>query len=592
MKEFKTESKRMLDLMANSIYTNNDIAIRELISNASDALDKIRILALQNTEIDLGELSIKINIDKEKRLLTFEDNGIGMNEYDLETNLGTIAASGSSKFKNENQLQDDEIIGNFGVGFYSALMIADKITVLTKRYDTDKAYQFIASSEGFEISEANKETRGTSITLHLKANSDTKNYDKYLEDYEIKSLIKKYSDFIKYPIYLNAEKETINALKPIWKKAKSEISDEDYNKFYTENFYDFENPLAHLHFNLEGNPSYSALLYIPSKAPSNFYNQDYDQNLNLYAKSVFIKKNAKELVNEGYRFIRGIVDSNDLNLNISRELLQDDHQLELLRKSISKKINSFLLKLMKDKREDYEKFFNEFGLGLKFACYNNFGINKDEYLDLLLFKTSKEDKYRSLSEYIDAKEDKKIYYASGKDIDSIKKLPQFKKLTEKNYEILYFTDPTDDFFADFIKSYKEFEFENITKITNKEDEESNKEVTDQNKDLLSKIKDILKDECSDVKISSSLDNYASYLVANGPVSIEMEKMFAHMKDRNIKADKILELNPDHKLFKLMQDADDVKLEKLAKLALAQAKLLVGLELTNPFDLVDNINSLI
>ena len=414
IKEFKTESKRLLDLMANSIYTNTDIFLRELISNASDAIDKRNFLSLQNENIQKVNGEINLTLNKDERTITITDNGIGMNKEDLENNLGTIAKSGSYDFKQNIDEKDEmDIIGQFGVGFYSGFMVADKIEVLSKKAGEDKAYSFIGTLEGYEIKTAKKDDEGTIITLHIKENTKEKKYDKYFEEYEIKQLVKKYSDFISYPIKL--KDETLNTMSPIWKKNKKDIKDNEYEEFYQQTFYDYTKPLKTLHYKVEGNTSYTALLYIPGKRPFNYFTTDYKLGLKLYSRGVFIKDEAKEIVSDYFKFIRGVVDCDDLSLNISREILQESHQMEVLKKSIDKKIKTTLEKMLKDDRESYNGFFEEFGQQLKFGCYENYGMNKDVLIDLVMFKSTKEDKYVTLKEYVEnMKEDQKeIYFATG-----------------------------------------------------------------------------------------------------------------------------------------------------------------------------------
>lgn len=598
IKEFKTESKRLLDLMANSIYTNTDIFLRELISNGSDAIDKRNFLSLTDETIDKVEGKINLTLDKKNRTITISDNGIGMNKQDLETNLGTIAKSGSLEFKEKIDEKDEmDIIGQFGVGFYSGFMVADKIEVVSLKVGETKAYKFTGTLDGYEISSGKKQEPGTTITLFIKENTKEKKYDKYFEKYEISSLVKKYSDFISYPIIL--EEETLNSMSPIWKKAKKDIKDEDYDSFYETTFFDYEKPLKKLHYKVEGNTSYTALLYIPSKRPFNYFTNDYKLGLKLYSRGVFIKDEAKEVVSDYFRFVRGVVDSDDLSLNISREILQEDRQMEVLKKSIDKKIKSTLEKMLKDERETYEKFFDEFGQQLKFGVYDQFGMNKDVLIDLIMFKSSKEDKYVTLKEYVDSmKEDQnEIYYATGESIEQIKELPQIEKVLEKGYEVLYFTDTVDEFMVSIINEYASKKFKSIQKgdldLSTKEEKEEIEKKQEDNKDLLSSIKEILKDEVSDVKLSNRLKSQPVCLVSDENLSIDMEKYLKAM-NQDIKANKILEINPDHDIFKALtslyeKDKDSIK--DYASLLYDQSLLLAGLTIKDPVAYANKVTSL-
>ncbi len=605
IKEFKTESKRLLDMMANSIYTNTDIFLRELISNASDALDKRHILSLTDTSISFDDPKIHIDIDKPNRIITISDNGIGMDRKELEDNLGTIAKSGSFEFKKElDEKSEADIIGQFGVGFYSAFMVADKVEVLSKKINEEKAYEWRSDMNGYEILPAEKEECGTTITLHIKKNTKEKKYDPYLETFEIKNLVKKYSDFIRYPIEMMVESydykedgksekvnklETINSMKPIWKKSKKEIKDEDYENFYMQEYYDYSKPLKTIHYKVEGNTSYTALLFIPSQRPFNYYTNDYKLGLKLYSRGVFIKDEAKEIVSDYFRFIRGVVDSDDLNLNISREILQQDYQMNALKKSVDKKIKSTLEKMLEKEREDYEKFFDAFGSQLKYGCYDGFGANKDELIDLLLFKSSKEDKYVTLKEYVSRmKEDQKeIYYAAGESLEKIKQLPQMEKVLDKGYEVLYFTDSVDEFLTSIIMEYDGKQFKSILKgdldLDSKEEKDELERKSEENKDILAKIKDLLKDKVNDVRLSSRLKTYPVCLVSDDNLSIEMEKILRQMNQEGAKANKIMEINPDHELFKALKKLDEQggDISEYAGLLYDQASLMAGLELEDP-----------
>ena len=610
IKQFKTESKRLLDLMANSIYTNTDIFLRELISNASDAIDKRYYLSLTDTSVTADDLKIKVACDKKARTITISDNGIGMSKEDLENNLGTIAKSGSLEFKeNLDEKEKVDIIGQFGVGFYSAFMVADKIEVTSFKVGEEKAYKWIGTMEGYEVKTANKDDYGSVITLYVKENTKEKKYDDYLDSNNLQVLIKKYSDFIRYPIVMDVEvtkedkteieEKTINSMVPIWKKAKKDLKEEDYNEFYSMTYYDFEKPLKTLHYKVEGNTSYSALLYIPSVRPFNYYSTDYKMGLKLYSKGVFIKDEAKELVSDYFRFIRGVVDSDDLSLNISREILQEDYQMTALKKSIDKKIKSALVKMLENERETYEKFFEQFGTQLKFGTYDNYGMNKDELIDLLIFKSSKEDKYVTLKEYVERmKEDQKdIYYATGETIEAIKELPQLEKVLDKGYEVLYFTDNVDEFMANIIGNYSDKPFKSLLQgdldLDTKEEKEEVEKKANDNKDLLATLKEELKDKVSDVKLSTRLKTSPVCLVSDDGISINMAKTLNAMNQGNIQANKILEINPDHELFKALAKVYETNkdLSEYANLLYDQALLIAGLTIEDPLAYTKRVSDL-
>lgn len=610
IKQFKTESKRLLDLMANSIYTNTDIFLRELISNASDAIDKRYYLSLTDTSVTADDLKIKVACDKKARTITISDNGIGMSKEDLENNLGTIAKSGSLEFKeNLDEKEKVDIIGQFGVGFYSAFMVADKIEVTSFKVGEEKAYKWIGTMEGYEVKTANKDDYGSVITLYVKENTKEKKYDDYLDSNNLQVLIKKYSDFIRYPIVMDVEvtkedkteieEKTINSMVPIWKKAKKDLKEEDYNEFYSMTYYDFEKPLKTLHYKVEGNTSYSALLYIPSVRPFNYYSTDYKMGLKLYSKGVFIKDEAKELVSDYFRFVRGVVDSDDLSLNISREILQEDYQMTALKKSIDKKIKSALVKMLENERETYEKFFEQFGTQLKFGTYDNYGMNKDELIDLLIFKSSKEDKYVTLKEYVERmKEDQKdIYYATGETIEAIKELPQLEKVLDKGYEVLYFTDNVDEFMANIIGNYSDKPFKSLLQgdldLDTKEEKEEVEKKANDNKDLLATLKEELKDKVSDVKLSTRLKTSPVCLVSDDGISINMAKTLNAMNQGNIQANKILEINPDHELFKALANVYETNkdLSEYANLLYDQALLIVGLTIEDPLAYTKRVSDL-
>ncbi len=605
VKEFKTESKRLLDMMANSIYTNTDIFLRELISNASDALDKRHILSLTDETIRFEDPKIHIDIDKANRTITISDNGIGMDRKELEENLGTIARSGSFEFKKElDEKSEADIIGQFGVGFYSAFMVADRVEVCSRKVNEEKASKWTSDMNGYEITSDNKAEEGTTITLYIRKNSKEKKYDKYLDSNEIKNLVKKYSDFIRYPIEMMVESyeykedgksekvnklETVNSMQPIWKKSKKEIKDEDYENFYMHEFYDYAKPLKTIHYKVEGNTSYTALLFIPSQRPFNYYTSDYKLGLKLYSRGVFIKDEAKEIVSDYFRFIRGVVDSDDLSLNISREILQQDYQMNALKKSVDKKIKSTLENMLEKDRENYEKFFDAFGSQLKYGCYDGFGANKDVLIDLIMFKSSKEDKYVTLKEYVSRmKEDQKeIYYAAGESIDKIKQLPQMEKVLDKGYEVLYFTDSVDEFMTSILMEYDGKPFKSILKgdldLDSKEEKEELEKKNEESKDLLARIKEILKDKVSDVRLSTRLKTYPVCLVSDDNLSIEMEKILRSMNQEGAKANKIMEINPDHELFAALkkQYEENGDIDEYADLLYDQASLMAGLELEDP-----------
>ena len=610
IKQFKTESKRLLDLMANSIYTNTDIFLRELISNASDAIDKRYYLSLTDTSVTAEDLKIKVACDKKARTITISDNGIGMSKEDLENNLGTIAKSGSLEFKeNLDEKEKVDIIGQFGVGFYSAFMVADQIEVTSFKVGEEKAYKWIGTMEGYEVKAANKDDYGSVITLYVKENTKEKKYDDYLDSNNLQVLIKKYSDFIRYPIVMDVEvtkedkteieEKTINSMVPIWKKAKKDLKEEDYNEFYSMTYYDFEKPLKTLHYKVEGNTSYSALLYIPSVRPFNYYSTDYKMGLKLYSKGVFIKDEAKELVSDYFRFVRGVVDSDDLSLNISREILQEDYQMTVLKKSIDKKIKSALVKMLENERETYEKFFEQFGTQLKFGTYDNYGMNKDELIDLLIFKSSKEDKYVTLKEYVERmKEDQKdIYYATGETIEAIKELPQLEKVLDKGYEVLYFTDNVDEFMANIIGNYSDKPFKSLLQgdldLDTKEEKEEVEKKANDNKDLLATLKEELKDKVSDVKLSTRLKTSPVCLVSDDGISINMAKTLNAMNQGNIQANKILEINPDHELFKALAKVYETNkdLSEYANLLYDQALLIAGLTIEDPLAYTKRVSDL-
>ncbi len=612
-KQFKAESKRLLDLMINSIYTHKEIFLRELISNASDASDKLYYKALTEniSGIARDDLSIQLVINKDRRMLSIIDKGIGMNQEDLEEHLGTIAHSGSFEFKNEMEsLEDIDIIGQFGVGFYSAFMVADKVEVISKKYGEQQAYEWVSEIEdGYSISSIDYPHYGTRINLYLKDNTEDENYDLYLDEYELQRLIKKYSDYVHYPIKLDMsiskkkedsdeyetviENKTINSMVPIWKRNKNEISDEEYNEFYKDKFNDFNDPLKVMHNKVEGSISYDSLLFIPSKTPMNYYSQDYEKGLQLYSRGVFIMDKASELIPEHFRFVKGLVDSQDLSLNISREMLQHDKQLKVIAGKIEKRIQNELEKMLKNDRESYNEFFKNFGLQLKFGIYNSYGMLKDKLQDLLLFYSSSTDQYITLNEYIENMKEnqKEIYFASGSDINKIKYLPTVELLKDKGFDILFLSDDIDEFCIQMMRDYKEKPFKNINQgDLNLDDEDKKKEleeVTKNNNDLLTQLKEALSTKVQDVKISSRLKSHPVCLVSSEGVSFEMERVLNSMPDaHDIKAGRILEINPDHEIFNMLVKVHKNQSDKLndyASLLYDQALLIEGFTIENPVE---------
>ena len=618
-KQFQAESKRLLDLVVNSIYTNKDIFLRELISNSSDAIDKIYYKALVDETIsfDKEDYYIKISVDKDNRTLTLSDTGIGMTEEELESNLGIIANSGSFAFKKENELKDGfDIIGQFGVGFYSAFMVADRVTVISKSFGTDKAFKWESDGDdGYTIRECDKDTVGTEIILKIKENTEDENYDKFLEEYKLREIIKRHSDFIRYPIKMLVtksrlkegsedeyedyqEEETINNMIPIWRKNRNELTDEDYEKFYSEKHFGFDKPMKSIHMSVDGLIRYNSILYIPSSAPYDFYTKEYEKGLELYSSGVLIMEKAPELLPDYFSFVKGIVDSEDLSLNISRELLQHDRQLKLIAKKIEEKIKDELSLLLKDRREDYEEFFKNFGMQLKYGIYSDFGMNKEKLQDLILFYSSKEKKMVTLKEYVERmKEDQKyIYYASGDSFDRIDKLPQTEVVKDKGYEILYLVDDIDEFAIKALMTYEEKEFRSVSSgdlgIENDEEDKEIETETKENKDLFEAMKSILDDKVKEVKPSKRLKNHPVCLSSEGELSIEMEKVLSMMPDgEGIKADKVLEINIDHNVFNRLKAAfedDKEKLKLYTELLYNQALLIEGLSIEDPVEFTNNI----
>ncbi|MEK5055270.1 molecular chaperone HtpG [Niallia sp. FSL K6-0212] len=617
-KEFKAESKRLLEMMINSIYSQREVFLRELISNASDAIDKIYYKALTDDSINFEKDNyfIKITANKENRTLTISDTGIGMTKEELEANLGTIAKSGSLAFKMENEAKDGhDIIGQFGVGFYAAFMVADEVTVITKSLNSDTAYKWVSKgADGYTIEETEKSTIGTDIILTIKENAEEEQYDEFLEEYRLKSIIKKYSDFIRYPIKMDvttsklkegteneyeevSEEQVINSMVPIWKKNKNELTEEDYQNFYEEKRYGYDKPLKHIHVSVDGAIRYNAILYIPEKTPFDYYSKEYEKGLELYSNGVLIMEKCADLLPDYFSFVKGMVDSEDLSLNISREMLQHDRQLKRIEKNLTKKIKSQLLSLLKDEREKYESFYNSFGRQIKFGVYNDFGMNKEMLQDLLLFYSSKEKKLVSLDEYVERMpEDQKfIYYAAGDSIDRIEKLPQTELVADKGFEILYLTDDIDEFAIKMIAAYKEKEFKSVSSGDlglDQEEEKEEKEVTEENKALFDYMKEILSGKVKNVKVSTRLKSHPVCLTAEGEVSIEMEKVLSMMPDnQNIKADKVLEINKNHEIFQSLKEAYEKDKDKVAlytNLLYNQALLIEGLSIEDPVEFTNNI----
>lgn len=615
-REFKAESKRLLDIVINSIYTNREIFLRELISNASDAIDKVYYKTLGDSSLTFNkdDYYIKIKPNKEERNLTISDKGIGMTEAELDENLGVIAKSGSLQFKKENEIKDGfDIIGQFGVGFYSGFLVADKITVITKAFGADKAYKWESDGvDGYTISEAEKDSFGTDIILHLKANDEDENYDEFLEEYKLKSLIKKYSDFIRYPIKLDVtksrvkegteneheeyvEEETVNSMVPLWRRNKNELTDDDYNNFYVEKRFGFDKPLRHMHISVDGMISYNSILYIPENIPYDYYTKEYEKGLELYSNGVLIMEKCSELLPDYFGFVKGIVDSQDLSLNISREMLQHDRQLSRIAKNIKTKIKNELESMMKNDRESYEKFYKSFGRQLKYGVYDDFGMNKDELKDLLMFYSSKEKKMVSLAEYVErmAEDQKYIYYAVGESNERIEKMPQTEMVLDKGYEILYFTGDVDEFAIKMLMNYKEKEFKSVSSgDLGIESEEENKKENEENKGIFEAMKEALGEKISAVKASSRLKNYPVCLSSEGEVSIEMEKILSAMpNNQGVKAQKVLEVNTNHEVFNSLKDAlenDKDKFNLYTKLLYNQALLVEGLSIEDPVDFTNDI----
>lgn len=615
-KQFQAESKRLLDIVINSVYTHREIFLRELISNSSDAIDKVyyKTLKDENLSFNKDDYYIKINVDNENRKLIIEDTGIGMSDNDLENNLGVIARSGSLKFKKENQMKDEhDIIGQFGIGFYSAFLVANKIEVISRALGEDKAYRWISEGvEGYTIEQTTKDKVGTTIILELKENNEDESFDEYLDEHRLKSIIKRYSDFIRYPIKMDittkklkegseddfedvVEEQTINTMVPIWRRNKNELTDEDYNNFYSEKHYGFDTPLTHIHAKVDGKVSYNSIIFIPKNVPFDFYTKEYKKGLELYTNGVMIMEKCEQLLPDYFGFVKGIVDSQDLSLNISREILQHDRQLKFIAKNIKNKIKNELKSMLKNDREKYEQFYNSFGKQLKYGIYNEYGKDKDILKDLIMFYSSKEDKLVTLKEYVDGmKEDQKyIYYASGESNERIKKMPQAEMLLDKGYEIFFFTDEVDEFAIRMLNDYEEKEFKSISSSDlDLEEEKVDEKEKEDNKQLFEGMKEFLTNKVKDVKASNRLKNHPVCLSNDGELSIEMEKILNTMpNNQNIKADKILEVNINHEVFKSLKEAykeNSDKFKLYTDILYNQALLIEGLSINDPVEFTNNI----
>ena len=623
-KQFKAESKRLLDLMINSIYTNKEIFLRELISNASDAMDKLyyRSLTDKNLNVDRSKLEIKIELDKEKREIRITDNGCGMTEQELENNLGTIAQSGSLAFKEANEKKDDiSIIGQFGVGFYSAFMVSDKVTVESKSVDEEQAHKWESTgAEGYTIEPCNKQDIGTTIILHIKEDNDDEKYSNYLENYKIQELIRKYSDYIRYPIKMDVERkekkegtenefetkvetETMNSMVPIWKREKSKVTKEEYNNFYTEKFSDFMPPLKVIHSSVEGQFTYTALLYIPSHLPYDYYSQAYEKGLQLYSNGVLIMNKCSELLPDYFGFVKGLVDSPDLSLNISREMLQHDRQLRVIAKNLENKIRTELQNMLKNDREEYEKFFNTFGMQLKYGTYDNYGMNKDKLKDLLMFHSSAEKKLVTLDEYVSRMKEGQdtIYYASGESVDKIDMLPQVEGVKDKGYEILYLAENVDEFIMQTLQEYNGKKFANVCAdnidLETKEEKEELQKVNGENKDMFEVMKEAVGEEVDKVRYTHKLKNHPVCITSEGAISVKMEKVINAMpnNEEKVKAQTILEINENHPIAKKIKElyaSNKEELKEYTKVLYAQARLIEGLPIENPTEISNLICNLI
>lgn len=615
-KQFKAESKRLLDMMINSIYTHKEIFLREIISNASDAIDKLYFKSLTDTSVGMNKADFEINLaaDKEARTLTISDNGIGMTEEELENNLGTIANSGSFAFKKDNDLGDDvDIIGQFGVGFYSTFMVAKEVTVITKAYGSDTAYKWVSNGvDGYTVEETEKpDGVGTTIILTMKDDTDDEKYSEFLDQIKLQSLVKKYSDYIRFPIKMELEKthyegadkeptitkevETLNSMTPVWKRNKNELTDDDYNNFYMEKFMDYEPPVTHIHSKNEGIATYDALLYIPARAPFDYYSKDYEKGLQLYSSGVMIMEKCADLLPDWFSFVKGVVDSEDLSLNISRELLQHDRQLKIIAKNLEKSIKNELTKMLKNDREKYEKFYNVFGLQFKFGIYQSYGAANDTLKDLLMFKSSFEGKNVTLAEYVSRmKEDQKeIYYACGESAERIEKLPQLERFKDKGLEVLYLTADVDEFCVKVMMNYDGKAFKSISDtdidLDTEEEKEAAKKLDEENKDMFDFMQKAISDKVKSVRLSKKLKSHPVCLSSDGAITIEMEKVLNAMpqnEGNKVKAEKALEINPEHPIFEKLKDLyenDRDKLTDYTKLLYSQALLIEGMSIEDPVE---------
>lgn len=619
-KQFKAESKKLLDMMINSIYTHKEIFLRELISNASDAIDKLYFKSLTDDSVKLAreDFKIHIDLDKENRTIKISDNGIGMTGEELENNLGTIAKSGSFNFKKENadneKTDDISVIGQFGVGFYSSFMVADKVEVISKAFGENVAHKWVSTGvDGYTIEECEKENAGSEITLYVKEDTENEDYSKYLEQYTIDELVKKYSDYIRYPIVMEmshqvpdpdkegeyiteVSEETLNSMVPLWRKNKSEIKPEEYNEFYKQKFMDYNNPLHVIHTKTEGQATFDALLYIPENPPYDFYSKEYEKGLQLYSNGVLIMDKCADLLPDYFSFVKGLVDSADLSLNISREMLQHDHQLKIIAKAIDKKIKNELTKMLKNDREKYEKFFKTFGLQLKYGVYANYGMEKDGLKDLLLFKTSADKKPTTLKEYVGrmAESQNDIYYACGDNEQKIALLPQVEAVKAKGYEVLYFTDEVDEFAVQMLMEYDGKHFVNVCKddldLSTDAEKEAMTKKNEDAKQLLDKMKEALDGKVTAVKLTNKLGSHPVCLSAEGYVSLEMEKVLNSMPGANqgVKAQLVLEVNADHPIVEKLKSVDNDTLKKYTNLLYSSARLIAGLDLENPTEFSDNL----
>ena len=602
-KQFKTESKKILDLMINSVYTNRDIFLRELISNASDAIDKLYYKSLTDdtVELDRDEFKIEIDVDKDDRVITITDNGIGMTEEELDQNLGIIAKSGSSLFKEINEKQQDiSIIGQFGVGFYSAFMVAKEIRVKSLAFGSDQAYEWVSDgADGYTVSKCDKDEVGTEITLILKDNTETDSFDEYLDERRLKGIVKKYSDYIKYPIVMEIEdkEEILNSMIPIWKRSDSEVTEEEYNAFYSDKYYDFDAPLKAVHSKIEGQICYDSLLFVPSHAAHDYYTKEYEKGLQLYSNGVLIMDKCADLLPDYFSFMKGLVDSEDVSLNLSREVLQQNRQVQLIAKSLEKKIKNILEDLLDDDRESYEKFFDSFGMQLKYGIYGNYGMNNDVLKDLVLFYSSYDKKRVTLKEYVSRMKDgqEKIYYASGESVDKIDMLPVVERFKDKEYEVLYLNDYVDEFTLQSLMEYDGHKFANVNNddvdLDTEEEKEELKKRNEDSKDMFEFMNEVL-DEVKTVRFTNKLKKHPVCLSTEGNISLEMEKVLNSMPDaQKVKAEVVLEINEEHPIADKLKDlyeSDKSKLEKYTKVLYNQARLIEGLEIENPTELTSII----